>query len=135
MSNPQPNIVYDAQLEIIFIDYSGFTLTQAIMAQVLTEVIALSATLPRKVYVASCLKDTKFDPALNEEWGMLTTELLRYVRGVIRYGVSNAYAHITIRTSTVKNRLQGIQSHIYPTREEAIRAIRQLEQSPDKSGS
>lgn len=126
MSQIKPTIVYDPQLEVIFIDYSGITLTKAMLEQVLEEVKKITNTLPKKVFVASCLQDTKFDLDLDEDFGQLTAELLRCVRGVIRYGVTDAFTNIKIRTSTVKKRLQGTQSHIYPTREAALEAIYKL---------
>ncbi len=126
MSQAKPTIVYDPQLEVIFIDYSGITLTKAMLEQVLEEVKEITDTLPQKVFVASCLQDTKFDIDLDEDFGRLTAELLTHVRGVIRYGVTNTFTNITIRTNTVKKRLQGIQSHIYPTREAALEAIYKL---------
>jgi hypothetical protein len=121
-------VSYDKENNILFADYTNQTLTTAIFDQILREVRTLVAQLPQKVYFLACLKNTKTAPELQMVWGQYSVEMMQYVKGIVRYEANDTVTNIAIRSSTVRYHVQGINSHIYPSREAALAAIRQMEQ-------
>lgn len=122
-------VTYDKTNNVLFADYTNLTITPQIFDHVVEETRQLSAKLPQKVYFLACLNNSKITPELQAIWGEYTQKMLQYVRGVIRYEANDVITNITIRSNTVRYRTQGHNSHIYPSKEEAIAAIRQMEQS------
>lgn len=128
MTNNVAKVNYDQSEQVIFLDYTDVTMSKAVLEQVLAEVTRITSGLPEKPFIISCLQNAKIDPNESEEYGKLTVQLFDLVQGVIRYGVNDMFTNVTIRSTTVRNRLQHIQSHIYGTREEALQAVHEIRQ-------
>jgi hypothetical protein len=122
-------VYFDEKEKVIFADYSGLTLTRAIMEEVIAEYRELAPQLPHKVYAVTCYANTKVDPALtDEDYREFAEELAKYRRGVVRYELNDPYTSIGLRSRVVKYKHQGRNAQIYPTREEALVVVRKLEQ-------
>jgi hypothetical protein len=118
---------YDATENHIFVDLSNMTVNYEVLSRSFDEVVAIAKSLPDKVYVLACWNNTELDTGILEIYGDSTESLFQYVRGIVRYGRLNSVTSVTIRAQTVKRKLQGLRSHIYPTKEEALQKIRLLE--------
>ncbi len=130
MLTPQTNIYYDKKEDIICIDYApGTVMTQSLLEEVMAQVAELAGQLPHPVFSLSSLRDVSIAPELQPNFASFTARLLQHVRGVIRYDANQMLTNITIRTSTVLGKQQKKVSHIYPSRESALEAIRQLRQA------
>lgn len=128
MTGPNHRVYYDQQERIIFIEYApNVTLTEELYSLAVTDLAKLSPTLPHKVYVIVNMQNARLDPLLQQNYAKYYAQVLKYSRGILRYNVSNSLAQITIRSTTVQNHLQQMQSHIYPSREAAIEGVRELE--------
>jgi hypothetical protein len=123
----QSLVIYDEQANVIFVDHTNMYLTQQLFTQVVAEVRELASGLASPVYMLVCLANTTVAPDLAQAWGNYTQQLLPYVLGVVRYQVNDMLTNLSIRFSTIQQHLQGVNSHIYPDREAALAAIRQLE--------
>lgn len=117
---------YDPKEKVIFVDYSNLTLTHSLMKETIKEIALISKGLPEKTFLLVCMQDMQIEESLGEDFGQLSAEALKYVRGVVRYSITSSMANVIIRSHTVRSRLQGIKSHIYPSREAALAAIRQM---------
>jgi hypothetical protein len=92
------------------------------------EVIDIAKSLPQKVYLVVCWKGTKLTPEAIQHYNSRLPELLKYIRGIVRYEADDPVARIVIRSGTVVNNYQKAAAHIYKTKEEALAAVRRLEQ-------
>ena len=122
-------VTYDKNNNVLFTDFSNLILTANIIEHSIAEIKAASEKLPRKVYLLTCFQDTKVSTEVQENWGKSVQEILQYVKGLVRYGANDLLINVTIRSSTVLYHTQGNNSYLYPTREAALEAIRQLENS------
>ena len=125
-------VTYDKSNNILFVDYSNQTITTDLFDQVVAETGELAAQLTQRVYFLACMKNTKVSPEVQAIWGKYTQQILQYVKGVVRYEATDVVTNVTIRSNTVRYHVQGNNSHIYPTREAALAAIRQMEQNENK---
>lgn len=122
------NVYYDPNDRVIFVDFSGLTLNREILDQVSKDIIEIAQSHPQKLYAIACWKDTRIDPAFTDYYREAVARLLQHVNAIVRYEANNPYTNITIRSQTIQGHLQGSQSHIYPNREEALAAIRKMQQ-------
>ena len=128
ISMPYQIVFYDKENNVIFMDFTNLTITTDIMDQSALEVVKLAEhLLPQKVYLLACFQNSKIAPELQDTWGTYTQRSLEYVKGVIRYQASDLVTNVTLRSNTVRYHTQGNNSFIYPSREAALEAIRQLE--------
>ena len=122
-------ISYDKENDVLCADYTNVTLNDPILFdQIISELKDLADQLPQKVYLISCFQNTKIAPEIQENWGHYTQEIMKYVKGIVRYEANNFLVNIAIRTNTILSHHQGNHSHIYPSKEAALQAVRQLEQ-------
>lgn len=122
------HVSYDKINNILFADYTNLTITKELFDEVMEEAREMAAQLPEKVYLLVCLQNSKVAPELQGIWGKYTQEALQYLKGIVRYQATDVITNITIRSSTVRYRVQGINSYIYPNRQTALEAIRYSEQ-------
>ena len=134
MAMTQQYATYDERDNVIFVDYTNLHLTHEIFTQVLAEVRELASKLASPVYMLACLANTTVAPDLAQAWGKYTQQLLPFVLGVVRYQVNDMLTNLSIRSSTIHQHLQGINSHIYADRAAALVIIRQLEAVVAASG-
>jgi hypothetical protein len=118
---------YDPQEDVIFFSFQTANITGPILKEGMTEVIAVTNGLPHKVFMVSDWQDVTLSPDAQAEYGRLTAELMRHIRGIVRYGANKLISRTLIRSETIKHQWQGTQSHIYPTKEEALAVVRKLE--------
>ncbi len=134
MAELTPKIYYEKIEDVIFIDYlPGTILTQTFLDDVINRVGVIAGQLPHKVFSISNLRDVKISPDLQPIFAEYTAKLLKHVRGVIRYDANQLLTNVTIRTTTVTGNQQNMDSHLYPSRESAVAAVRlllQAEKSP-----
>jgi hypothetical protein len=123
-----PNVSYDSAEQVIFVDFTDSFLTSLVLEQVFADIIAVSQSLPNKVYLLACFQNAKLDAAAATVFSDLSVVIFSHVLGMVRYAVGDLMANVTIRSTTVKQHLQGTQSHIYKNRAEALAAIHQLQQ-------
>lgn len=124
---------YDEQENIIHTDISGIVATIPIVDEVIDEVIELAGTLPSKVFMVVCWRKVKMaNASVATHYGNRLPGLLKHIRGIIRYDVSEVASRIVIRSETLKHNVQHSRSHIYATKEEALAAVRSLEQEEEK---
>ena len=122
-------VSYDKADNVLFVDFTNMTITSDIFEQGINEVITLAKQLPEKVYLLVCLQNAKITHDVQEDWGKYTQETLPHVLGIVRYAANDVMTNIAIRTGTVRYHTQGNNSHIYPSRQAALEAIRQLEKN------
>lgn len=122
---------YDPQERVVFVDLTGLRADPAIVDEVIDEEISIAHTLPEKVFLVVCWKDVVMSPAATERYGQRLPELLKHVRGIVRYDATEVTTRIAIRSQTVVNNLQKAKAHLYSSKEEAIAAVRQLEQEQE----
>ena len=120
-------VIYDKENNVLFADYTNKTLTIPIIEQVVAEIKDLSQQISQRVYLLSCFQNTKLTPDLQEAWGKYVQQILESTKGIIRYSANELLTNVTIRSSTVIYHTQGNNSYLYPTKESALQAIRQLE--------
>lgn len=115
---------YDTKEGIIFTDLTGVKATHEIIDEVIEELLALTRPLPTKPWVVVCWKDVQMDQANAEHYGVRVKELMPFLRGVVRYKANDIHTRLFIRSQTVKHRLQGSRTNLYPTKAAALAAIR-----------
>jgi hypothetical protein len=123
---------YDEKENVIFSKASTDEVTSKSTDEYFDETIEIARNLPQKVFLVVCWKDTTLTPESAQQYSKRIPELLKYIRGIVRYEANDVVARILIRAETVKNNMQKAQPHIYATREEALAAVRKLEQEADK---
>ena len=120
---------YDEVEKVIFVDLTGLKVeTAQLVDEVVDEEIALAKTLPAKVFQLVCWKDVTMSPEATQRYGERLPDILKYMRGIVRYDATEVTTRIAIRSMTVTNNMQKAKAHIYASREEALAAIRKLEQ-------
>lgn len=118
---------YDPKEDVIFTDLTGLIGTPQIVDEAMDEIFALARSLPRKVFMVVCWKDVKMDPATSDRYGERLPELLQHVRGVVRYDATEVATRLAIRAKNVKYHIQNAKTHIYPSKDEALAAVRLME--------
>lgn len=122
------HVYYDTQEQIIFIDYPNATvLTEELYSKAVEDLAKISAQIPHKVFVVVNLGNATVDNGLSKNYSKYYAAVLKYSRGILRYNAGDTLTQVTIRATTVRNRFQQMQSRIYPSREAAIAAVRELE--------
>ena len=125
---PYQVVSYDKENNVIFMDFSNLLITADIMTETEAGVIEIAERLSDKVYLLACFQNTKIASELQSTWGSYAQRALeRGFKGVIRYAVSDMVTNVTLRSNTIRYHLQGSNSHIYPTREAALQALRDIE--------
>jgi hypothetical protein len=124
---------YDPKEGVIFTDLTGLKSSRELTDEIVDEAIAIARNLPKKPWIVVCWKDVQMDQANAEHYGMRVKELMKYIRGVVRYEANEIHTRLFIRSQTVKHHLQGARTNIYPTRADALAAIRngEVEALPD----
>lgn len=119
---------YDEPRGVIHTDASG--LTQATRVEIdalFDELVALADSLPAPVWVVACWRDASFvDFATAEHYGERTAELLKHVKGVVRYAANDPLTRSVVRAQMLKHREAGTRANFYETFEEALAATREL---------
>lgn len=110
------------------VDHTGMTLTGEVLTEFKEQYIETASQLPHKVYAISCWKDAKIPSDVGDFYAETLVEILKHVRGIVRYEATDFLTNVTIRTQTVRHRLQHSKSNIYPSKEAAIEAVRKLEE-------
>lgn len=118
---------FDEGNNVIWADFSGLVVNRENFDAIIAETIGIAKELPFKVYAISYWHNTYMGPEMAEYFGEQCQILLQHLKGLVRYGVANPITNITIRSSTLMSHLQGNNSHIYATKEEALAAVRQRE--------
>jgi hypothetical protein len=119
---------YDPTENVIASDFTGLHITSNLMVEIAQEAKDIAATLPTKVYILVCWENVELDMD-KDDYGQQVAELLKHVKGIIRYGATNLLTNVTIRQQTVKRHLQNTQSHLYKTKAEALAALHKLQQA------
>lgn len=120
---------YDATENVILTDVTGIAAaTRAVIDDIFDELNAIARSLREPVYVVACWKQVTFrDPAVAEYYGQRTGDLLKYVRGVVRYGADDPITRSYIRAQAMKHRAEGTRSNLFDSRAEALAAVRAME--------
>ena len=117
---------YDQIEQVVWIDLSNLRLSQSALDELVAGLSKLAQSLPQKVYALVCWKDTLIPPQASEYYGLKSTELLQYFKGLIRYEATNPFTNITIRSQAVLTHTQGSKANFYPSKQAALEAVRAL---------
>jgi hypothetical protein len=123
-------INYDPAEQVVWIDLSNLTLTQPVVDELMGALISLARSLPQKVYALICWKDTVVPAKDIEYYGKKSAEALPYFKGFVRYEATNPFSNIAIRSQAVVNNAQGSRANIYPSKHEALQAVRAMLKAP-----
>src|SRR3982751_5063633 len=105
---------YDPKEKVIFIDYSGQTITGRFLAETRAELEEIHQQHRIKVYTITNFEGAKIDPSLTvDDFADHLHKATQIVKGTIRYGKIDPYTNIFLRTTTIQKRYQNLQSHIY----------------------
>ena len=118
---------YDPKENVIFSHAATRELSVESTNEYFDETIALARSLPQKVFLVVCWKDIKLTPEVAKQYSARLPELIKHVRGIVRYQAEDPLTRIVVRAETVIHNFQKAQAHIYATREEALAAVRRLE--------
>jgi len=120
---------YDEIERVIFTD--GSQLSPATVEQIdemFDELEQIARSTPEPVYLIVCWHGAGFaDSSAGPHYGNRAARLLKLVRGVVRYAVTDPIARATLRTEMVRHLDEGTRSNIVNTKEEALALVRQLE--------
>jgi hypothetical protein len=119
---------FDPGENVIFTDATNAAhASRATIDEIFDELIAIARARPEPVYVVACWKNAGFaDRAVAEYYGQRTAELLKHVRGVVRYGADDPITRSFIRTESMKHRDEGVRSNLFETRADALAAVRAM---------
>ncbi len=120
---------YDAVERVIFTDLSTSIASPEVVDEIINEIIATARLLPHKVFMVVSWRDVPLEMTSAARYSQRLPEVMHHLLGVVRYDVTDTMARIAIRAETVKQNLQKAQSHIYPSKEEALAAVRRMEQT------
>jgi hypothetical protein len=129
------NIEYDPERNIVFTIDNWDIKNQADVDEFYAEHARRFEQIGKKFYMISNIDKLSIHPSVLEYYGETARRTIgHFILGFARWG-SNEVSRMSIRTSSMKARLE---SHIYQTREEAIRYIEDLkktavdEEQPEK---
>jgi hypothetical protein len=114
---------YDEKEKVIFLHllyYNGKAPDAA-----LKDLIAVITRVREKVYLLSDWSGMKYVGAGEDNYNRSVTELLKHVKGIVRYGLDDSYLRLKIRAENLKNDFQDSKINIFKTKEEALAAIRE----------
>ena len=121
-------VSYDKENNVIFMDFTNLNITLDIMKKTEADAISIANKLLDKVYILACFQNAKIAPELQNTWGNYAQRALENgFKGVIRYEANDLLTNITLRSNAVVYRTQGSNSYIYPSKEAALQAIRDME--------
>lgn len=125
--NGRSKVYYDQQENVIFIDHSGLLVTREVFENSCADTVAIGKTLSGKVYQVICWENAKISPDITDEIYLAMMQVISpYIKGTVRYAVSDALVNITARSFSVRHKVHGVKSNIYKTKEEALAAVREL---------
>jgi hypothetical protein len=120
---------YDEQEQILFLDLTNAIITREVVDSITTAVKTISEQQGHKLYILACWAGVTLDPSVADYYGEQMQLSQIYVSGIVRYDATDLFSNVTIRAQTVRKHLQGSRANIYPTKEAALEAIRQLKQA------
>jgi hypothetical protein len=120
---------YDEQAQLIFLDLSNTVITHEVVDGITASVKTISEQQGHKIYILACWTGVTIEPGVADYYGEQMQLSQIYVAGIVRYDATDLFSNVTIRAQTVRKHLQGSRSNIYPTKEAALEAIRQLKQA------
>jgi hypothetical protein len=124
-----PGIVkteYDAEKNIVFTIDRWDIKTPADVDEFFAEYVKHFEPIGKKFYMISNIDQLTIHPSVLEYYGETARRTVHhFLLGFARWG-SNDLARMSIRTSSMKARLE---SHIYQTRDEAIQYIEELKKN------
>ncbi len=120
---------YDPEEEVIFCDPTGLSASKENIDLIAAEVEGVARSiLPKKVFMVVCYKEVKMSPELAEYYGERMTTTQKMLNGSVRFAMEDVVTRIALRSEIVKHGLQKGQAHIYASKEEALAAVRKMEQ-------
>jgi hypothetical protein len=121
------SIEYDAERNIVFTIDKWNIETKSDVDEFFAEYIKHFEAIGKKFYMISNIDQLTVHPSVLEYYGATALRTVHhFLLGFARWG-SNDLARMSIRTSSMKAHLE---SHIFQTREEAIRYVEELKKNP-----
>jgi hypothetical protein len=114
---------YDKVEKVIFLNLACYLKKDSNLAK--QELISVVTSVPEKVYLLADWSGVKYKGRGEETYSNSVAELLKHVKGIVRYGLDDTYLRLKIRAENLKNDFQGSQPNIFATKEEALAAIRE----------
>jgi hypothetical protein len=114
---------YDASEEVVFVNLSGLKPTRDLWDEIMSDIHATLDGVEQKVYLVSCWREVQMDLSSAQYYGECVKELLKRVRGIVRYEATEPLTRIYLISEAIKHEMQGSRSHIYNTKSEALKAI------------
>jgi len=116
---------YNSRDDVIDVTVVDVAASAAIIDEIFDEITAIAKRLlPRKTHVLVCLRNTTIGTEVAAHYGERMAGLQSLVRGTARYDATESLTRVHVRAEVVKRGLQGSKAHLYPSREEALAAIR-----------
>jgi hypothetical protein len=115
---------FDFEENVVFVDIAGLSPNPSQWDEIMTDIHATLDRVKQTVYIVSCWRNVEIDLSSAQYYGECTKELLKRVRGIVRYDATEPLTRIYLIGEAIKHEMQGSRSHIYATKEEALKAIK-----------
>lgn len=123
MSDNAIRFEYDRERNILFTEDDYSIQTEQDVEDFIQLNLAKLEEIGRRVYMISRIDGLRIGAGVSENYGRRSREVFQdHILGFARYG-GDPSARMTVRTASKKARLE---SSIYDTREEAVRAVEQM---------
>ncbi len=116
---------YDSKENIIYLDLTGVTSTKEVIDEAVDEVISQAQKAPQKPILVSKWTDAHLLPEHKDYYGKRAADMMKYLRAVVRYDATDIKSRMALRAETIKYGFQGANTYFYPSRDEALKAIRE----------
>lgn len=123
MSSQTVRFEYDPEKNILFTEDDFSLQTEQDVEDFIRLNLEKLESIGRRVYMISRIDGLRIGAGVSENYGRRSREVFQgHILGFARYG-GDPSARMTVRTASKKARLE---SSIYDTREEAVRAVEQM---------
>lgn len=114
---------YDPKEKVIFLHLSKIPNADTDPGLSFRTIIEIAKSLPEKVWLVVNWEGIKLNKDQAGDYGSRASAILPYIRGVVRYGLSDNVTRVQVRAETIKHDMNASRSNIFVTREEALAAI------------
>jgi hypothetical protein len=114
---------YDQENKVIVWTITRTPSTAEGFTEAYAEIIKLAQSLPEKVFLFVDWKDAVIPPLRQAFFRPFVVEVLKHVRGIVRYNMANLEIRMQMRKDTINATLEDTRMYIYPSKEIALEAI------------
>lgn len=114
---------YDKENKLIVWTIKNVPPTAEGFTEAYSEIIKLAQSLPEKVFLFVDWKDATIPPLTQAFFRPHVAEVLKHVRGIVRYNLINVEIRVQLRKDAINSSLEDARMYIYPSKEAALEAI------------